>query len=642
LLGSSEAVSSVLVHATEGTTPDDVRDRIADVIPGNAEALTGGELTAEQQADLQSDFVGFMENVLLAFAGIALLVATFSIHNTFSILVAQRTRESALLRALGASRRQIVTSVTFEALAVGGVASAVGLGAGTGIALGLKALLARFGLEMTMSGIVVQADSIIIATSVGVMVTLVASLMPALKASRVPPIAALRDVAVDRTGVSKARAIVGVLVAGAGVWLTIVATSSADGALARAALGALLLVVGAVVLGPVVARPTAAILGVPVVLTRGQTGRLARRNAMRNPRRTAGSASALMVGTAVVVLFATFGSSIKASIDDTVDRTFGGDLVIVQDSFSGAAIDPAVDQAVSGLPEVNATAALANVVMTVDGVDTFPTAVEPAKLGAVLDLDVQTGDLVGMTDGQMAISQRYATDEDLALGSTVRGAFADGGSTAFTVAAIYDVGDIVGDILITRSDWAPHAGRGGDVVVLIDLVDGVSLAEGQAAVQRVATQFAAPDVQNRDEYIKSVASDIDQMLTFVYGLLALAIVIALMGIANTLSLSIHERTRELGLLRAIGQTRRQLRSSVRWESVIVAVFGTLGGVGLGTFLGWGLVRALSAQEGFGIFRAPIGQLTVILGLAAAAGVVAALRPARRAARLDILDAIASV
>ena len=318
-------------------------------------------MTAEQQADLQSDFIGFFETFLLAFAGIAMLVATFSIHNTFSILVAQRTRESALLRALGASRRQIVGSVAFEALAVGAVASGIGIGAGAGIAFGLKALLATFGLEMSLSGIVMQADSVIIAATVGIVVTFAASLVPALKASRVAPIAAMRDVAIDRTGVSKSRAAVGMLLAGAGVAVTIAATNSSDGALVRAALGALLLIVGTVVLGPVAARPVAAVLGAPLSLLRGQTGRLARRNAMRNPRRTAGSASALMVGTAVVVLFTTFGSSIKASLDDTVDRTFGGDLVIVQDSFSGAGIDPALDPAVAALPEVAATAALANV-----------------------------------------------------------------------------------------------------------------------------------------------------------------------------------------------------------------------------------------------------------------------------------------
>jgi putative ABC transport system permease protein len=641
LMGDPAEITSVLVHAEVGVTADVVRDRIARVLPAEAEALTGAELTAEQQDDLQQDFIGFMETFLLVFAGIALLVATFSIHNTFSILVAQRTRESALLRALGASRRQILGSVTLEALLVGGVASAIGLGAGIGLAIGLKALLASAGFEMTMSGVIVQTDSVVIGMLVGVLVTLVASLTPAWKASRVAPVAALRDVATDRTGVSKVRAVIGTLLASGGVAITIVATSSGEGALARAGLGALFVVLGAVVLGPVVARPVAGVLGAPLPMLRGQTGRMARRNAMRNPRRTAGSASALMVGTAVVVVFATFGSSVKASLDDTIDRTFGGDLVIDQDSFSGARLDPALAESLAELPEVASAAGLADAVMRVDGDDLFPLAVEPAALASILDLDVQQGDLAAMSNGQTAVSERLAEERGWQLGSTFSATFVDGTDTTFTVAALYEVGEIVGDVLITRDDWAPHAGRMGDVVVLIDLADGVSLADGRAAVQRVSSGLAAPDPQTRDEYMASVAGEIDQFLTFVYGLLGLAILIALMGIANTLSLSIHERTRELGLLRAVGQTRRQLRSSVRWESVIVAVFGTIGGVGIGTFLGWSLVRALSAQEGFGLFDAPLGQLAVIVGLAGAAGVVAALRPARRAAKLDILDAIAA-
>lgn len=641
LMADPDAITSVLVHADAGVAAEVVRDRVEQVLPAEAEALTGAELTAEQQDDLQRDFIGFMETFLLVFAGIALLVATFSIHNTFSILVAQRTRESALLRALGASRRQILGSVTLEALLVGGVASAVGLAGGVGLAIGLKALLAAVGFEMTMSGVIVERDSIVIALAVGVLVTLVASLVPAWKASRVAPLAALRDVAIDRTGVSKVRAAVGLLLAAAGVTVTVMATSSDEGALARAGMGALLLVLGAVVLGPVVARPIAGLVGAPLPVLRGQTGRIARRNAMRNPRRTAGSASALMVGTAVVVVFATFGASVKASLDDTIDRTFGGDLVIEQDSFSGSGLDPALAESLGELPEVGSAAGLADAVMRVDGTDLFPLAVEPSSLAAILDLDVRHGDLASMSTGEVAVSERLALERGWQQGSTFTAAFADGAETTFTVAVLYEVGEIVGDVLITRDDWAPHAGRMGDVVVLVDLADGVTMADGRAAVQEVTSSLSAPDPQDRDEYMAAVAGEIDQFLTFVYGLLGLAILIALMGIANTLSLSIHERTRELGLLRAVGQSRRQLRSSVRWESVIVAVFGTIGGVGIGTFLGWSLVRALSAQEGFGLFDAPIAQLLIIVGLAAAAGVAAALRPARRAARLDILDAIAA-
>src|SRR6185503_18691244 len=259
------------------------------------------------------------QTILLAFAVIALVVATFSIHNTFSILVAQRTRESALLRAIGASRRQVVVAVALEALVIGIVATAVGFAVGLGLAAGLQALMSGAGLSLPSTGLVVT---------------------PAIRASRIAPLAALREVAVDRSGASKLRAVLGVLIAGGGAYVVVTANSSADCALARAGLGALAMLVGFVVLGPVVARPAAGVLWIGAGVTRGFTGRLARRNAMRNPRRIAGSAAALMVGTAVVALFTTFGSSVKASIDDMVDKNFAGDLVLTQTDFSGAAIDP--------------------------------------------------------------------------------------------------------------------------------------------------------------------------------------------------------------------------------------------------------------------------------------------------------------
>ncbi len=395
------------------------------------------------------------------------------------------------------------------------------------------------------------------------------------------------------------------------------------------------------ILGPVVARPAAAVLGLGPRLLRGQTGRLARRNAMRDPRRTSASASALMVGTAVVALFTTFGASIKATIEHTVDQDFGGDLVIVTDDSSGAGLSPAVAQEVAALPEVARSVGMSGAVISAEGSTVEPSVADPAALGGLLDLGVSAGSLEGLSAGDIAVSERYAHDHHLAIGSTVEAGFADGSTSGLSVGAIYSSTINVGDMVMTPADWAPHAGQMGDFVVLVDLADGVSAADGLAAVTAVTERNSAPVAQTRAEYIDSMGSQIDQMLFFVYGMLGLAVVIALMGIANTLSLSIHERTRELGLLRAVGQTRREVRSTVRWESVIVAIFGTLGGVGLGTFLAWGLLRALSAQEGFGTFAAPVGSLGVVVVLAALAGVVAAWRPARRAGKLDILTAIAA-
>ncbi len=341
LVGGADEVSSILLMGDDGISPEQLRSTVASALPSEAEALTGDEIIAETQDDIEADFLGFFETFLLMFAGVALLVATFSIHNTFSILVAQRTRESALVRAIGASRGQVLRSICAEGLAVGVVASGIGLGAGIGLGYGLRALIESFGVELPNAGLVVTTSTIVAALVVGVVVTFLASVTPAIKGSRVAPLAALRENAIDRSGASKWRAAFGALALGGGIALTITAvTNSGRGALGRAGLGALATLVGAVALGPVVARPASALLGSPLAAFRG-SGRLARRNAMRNPRRTSGSASALMVGTAVVALFTTVGASIKASVGDVVEQAFSGDLVIVDESFSGAGLSPA-------------------------------------------------------------------------------------------------------------------------------------------------------------------------------------------------------------------------------------------------------------------------------------------------------------
>jgi len=485
-----------------------------------------------------------------------------------------------------------------------------------------------------------NTSTVVAAFAIGIGATLLASVLPAIRASRTAPLAALRSSAVDTSGTSTSRSVAGVAMTGVGI-ATVAASTSASNAMALAGVGALATLVGAVVLGPVVARPAAAILGTVPRLVRGQTGLLARRNAMRDPRRTAASASALMVGTAVVALFTTFGASIKATIDHSIDQDFAGDLVVLSDDPNGIGLDPTVAINIAALPYVARSVGLGTGVMLVDGAAADPTIADPSNLDAVLDLGVSSGSIDDVTSGYVAVSEKYADSHSLGIGSPITTRFADGDEADLTVGALYSNTMYVGDMILTPDDWAPHATQPGDAVVLIELADGVSDAQGASAVTTVTDRFDAPAPQTRSEYVDSVGSEVDQMLMFVYAMLALAIVIALMGIANTLSLSIHERTRELGLLRAIGQTRREVRSTVRWESMIVAIFGTIGGIGLGTFLGWGLMRALAAQEGFGVVAFPVRSLTVVLVLAALAGVGAAWRPAERAGRLDILAAIAT-
>ncbi len=640
LFGEPGTATALRVAATDGVSEEALRDEIARVLPAGTEAITGAELTDEMLDDIEGDFLSMFRYVLLAFAGISLVVATFSIHNTFSILIAQRTRESALLRAIGASRRQVLTSVVVEALAIGVVASAIGLAVGYGLAVALKALMDGAGLDLGADGVIMDTGTIVAGAVIGIGSTLLASVMPARRAGRVAPLAALREAAVDSSASSRSRAIGGMALVTLGIAAVITAPIG-EGALSRAGIGALLTLVGAVVVGPIVARPGAAIIGLLPRSLRGQTGRLARRNAMRDPRRTASSASALMVGTAVVALFVTVGASIKATIGDVVDRDFGGDLVITPASFGTGGLDRQLAAELSTLPEVSSATGMGIAVMRVDGETVDPAVADPAALDAVLDLDVATGSMDDVVPGTLAVSDTYADDHDLVIGDTVNAEFADGASQDLTVAATYRSTINAGDLLMTPEDWQPHSQQWGDVVVLVDLADGVSEDDGVAAVTTVTSAYSAPDPQTRSEYIEMIGSEVDQMLFFVYGMLGVAILIALMGIANTLSLSIHERTREIGLLRAVGQSRTGVRSTIRWESVIVAVFGTVGGIALGTFLGWGLLRALADQVGYGVVDIPIATLAVVVALAAAAGVAAAWRPGRRAARLDVLDAIAT-
>ena len=638
LLPEPGKASSIAVAAEPGVSQAELVRRLDAVLPDGVEALTGAELTREMEKETQGEDHEAFQQALILFAGVALVVATFTIYNTFSILVAQRTRESALLRALGASRVQVLGSVTAEAVAVGLLASVGGIAAGMGLALGLLDLMDAIGLTTPASPLALDTSTVAIALAVGVVVTLVASLAPAVRASRVAPLAALRDVAVDRSATSRRRAVAGAVVTGAGIALTIV--GAAGEALPPTGLGALATLVGVVVLGPVVARPAATVLGAPQAAWRGMSGVLAQRNAMRNPRRTASTAAALLIGVAVVSLFAVVGASLKQSIDDAVDQQFAGDLVIIGEGAGGLSTDLA--PAVAELPEVAAASPQGGGPVRIDGETTLVPTVDPATIESVEHLDVRHGSLRDLRPDQVAISADYAEQHGLALGDPVTVDYPDGVTERPTVGAIYAEDNLSeGDgIKLPRDAYLPHTSRPADVNMLIALADGVPVAEGEAAVQRVADRFGAPDVQTNQEFTESIAGEINLYLTVVYLLLVLSIVIAVMGIANTLSLSIHQRTRELGLLRAVGQTRRQTRTMVRGEALTVGLFGTASGLGLGLFLGWALVSAL-ASEGFGSFAVPTLSLAVVLALGALVGVLAAVLPAHRAARMDVLSAIAT-
>ncbi|MFD5634087.1 FtsX-like permease family protein [Streptomyces sp. NPDC127077] len=635
--------ANIRVRAGPGVGQDELVSALTPVLPKGVEAITGQESARENTDMVSSQFLTLFTTLLLVFSGIALLVATFSIHNTFAIVVAQRTRENALLRALGASRRQVTVSTLAEASAVAVAASAAGIAGGIGIAAGLQALFPAIGFPFPDGSLVISGLSLLLPLVVGVVVCLGSALLPAARAGRTAPLAALRETAVDESGASRTRATAGAALAVLAVTVTLTGVLLTP-SLWLAGLGAVLALAAFVVLGPVASSAAVRVLGAPVARLRGVTGGLARRNALRSPRRTAATAGALMIGVAVVSLFTVFGASLKATMDQTVSRSFAGDVAVSTPSFGagGSGLSPKLAPALARRPVVEYAVGLGKGVAEVNGEGRALTVTDPVTLGKVFDLGQVRGSLDGLGTDGIAITRAEAARQHLTTGDTARLTFTDGQRADFTVRAVYGRSELAGDYVISRAAWAPHRTQDADTVVAVSFKDGVSTADGKAAVRKVAERYGSPEVQTREEYARSSASGIDMMLTLVYALLALAVLIALLGIANTLTLAIHERTRELGLLRAVGQTRAQLRAMVRWESVLVAAFGTAGGLALGAFLGWVLVEASDgASDSAFAFAIPASRLAVVALVGLAAGALAGLRPARRAARLDVLRAIAT-
>lgn len=635
--------SSIQVRAGPGVGQQELVDRLTPVLPKGVEAITGQESTEENTEMISSQFLTIFTLFLLVFSGVALLVATFSIHNTFAIVVAQRTRENALLRALGASRRQVTASTLVEATAVAVTASVAGLAGGIGIAAGLQVLFPAIGFPFPEGNLVVSALSMLLPLAVGIVVCLGSALLPAVRAGRTAPMAALRETAVDTSGASRVRAVTGLGLAALALGVTISGVLISP-SLWLAGTGAVLALAAFVVLGPVAATTAVRVLGGPLDRLRGVTGGLARRNALRSPKRTAATASALMIGVAVVSLFTVFAASLKATMDQTVSRSFAGDVAVSAPAFGagGSGLSPRLAGAVDKLPEVDTAVGLGRGVAEVNGKGRALTVTDPAALERTFDLGEIQGSMGALGTDGIAITENEADGQGLRTGDKARLTFTDGRTETFTVRAVYGRSELAGEYVITRAAWEPHRTQDSDTLVAVSFKNGVSTDQGKAAVEQVAKQYGGPEVQTRDEYAQSSAGGIDMMLTLVYALLALAVLIALLGIANTLTLAIHERTRELGLLRAVGQTRSQLRAMVRWESVLVAAFGTVGGLTLGAFLGWVLVKASDgASDSTFAFAMPPMQLAIVALVGLAAGALAGLRPARRAARLDVLRAIAT-
>jgi putative ABC transport system permease protein len=605
-------------------------------IARDTQVITGAEATKDAREATGSS-LAFINVFLMSFAIVALLVGSFVIYNTFTITVAQRTKETALLRAIGARRKQVTRSVMVEAFFTGVFASAVGVVAGILTANGLRLVLKAFGLELPAAGLVVAPRTIVVSMIVGIFVTVVAAYLPARKAAKVAPIEALRDVAIDTTGRSIRRLVFGTIFSGAGAFFMTQGLSGHNAG--TVGLGSLGVFVGVIVLGPVLARPFTRVLGLPLPRARGMAGMLARENASRNPRRTSATASALMIGVALVGFITVFAASARSSVSSTIDTAMRSDW-IVETQFGMGGLSPAATQRIDALPETGSVTALRFLEPTVGGKVKEVAALDPAHVAQTINLGKVEGNVSAVAAGTIAVQSGEAKTLGIKIGDTVTMTFPETGPKPLRVVAEYETKQPLGSYVISMATFNANVSAHVDDDVLVTDAKGVSTTEAKAAIDRVLKEYPNATLMTRDQFKGSVASQINQILDLIYVLLGMALVIALFGIANTLALSVFERTREFGLLRAVGMSRAQVRASIRWESVLIALLGT----SLGTALGVGIGSALiGASKGGDVNRVsiPVQEIAVIVALAAVAAVVAAAVPARRAARLDVLKAISS-
>ncbi|HEY2131308.1 MAG TPA: FtsX-like permease family protein [Streptosporangiaceae bacterium] len=640
VVGQPGKVDAINVQAAPGVTQSQLVSRLrAAIHDPKIEVVSGRTVTVEGQ-DTIHQALGFINVFLLVFAFIALFVGSFVIFNTFSIVVAQRMRELALLRAVGASRGQVMASVLGEALVIGVLASAVGLVAGIGLAVVLKAGLAALGFGIPASGLVVGARTVLTGLAVGTLITLVAAFAPARRASRIPPVAALQDAAAEPRQLSAWRAARGGLLTAAGAavlsWGLFAQTGNRVAAVGG---GAVAVFVGVAMLGPFAARPVSRLLGAPLA-ARGATGKLARQNAMRNPARTSATAAALMVGVTLVSLMTIIASSTKASVNGIINSAMRADYTVSSGGIAGGAsgFSPVLERSLSALPQVSSVAGIRSAVVQLYGKATPVVATDPVKASQMFSIGVTQGRLARMTSSGIAVSTQIATARHLRIGSPVTVTFPTTGRKTFTVQAIYRVRELAGDYVLPVAAAQANFPQALDIEEFVKLAPGVSMAAGRHAIDNVLAAYPNATLMNETQYKAQQAQQVSQLLNLVYGLLALAVIIALIGIANTLALSIYERTRELGLLRAVGMTRGQLRSVVRQESLVISLFGTVEGLVLGMLLGWAIVTAMHAQ-GITQLVFPVVPLLILAVAAGLAGLVAAIAPSRRAARLDVLRAV---
>ncbi|WP_369269652.1 ABC transporter permease [Streptomyces sp. R11] len=652
LLGDPRAATSISLDAAEGVSDADLKRRVAEQLGGDTGAyeLRTADEQAESDVEQLGGFLDIIKYVMLGFAGIAVLVGVFLIVNTFSMLIAQRTRELGLLRALGADRRQVRRSVLAEALLLGLVGSTLGLAAGIGLAVALIELMGLLGMNISAAEMVIGWGTPVVAYVVGLGVTFVAAYLPARRAAGVSPMAALADAEIADIGRPlRLRAVVGAVVgaAGAAALVGCAVSSKTSTAASLLGLGVILTLIATVIAGPLLVRPVIRVLGGAFPALFGSIGRMSQRNALRNPRRTGATAAALMVGLALVGGMSVASASMTKSFDEQIDKTLGADFVVQNSNF--VPFPREITDRIRGTEGVGLVVRSQFTTIAVrlpdgDRVQTTAAAYEP-KLDEVANITYAQGDsAAALADGRLAMDKDFAADHGVRVGSTVPVEFQGDRRAELTVGALTDQESAdgfgsQGGIYFGLATLEKYAPGGQDAAVYVNAASGTSAGDLRAGLEKTLDPY--PQVQVRDiaDYKQLVHDQIAVLLYLVYALLGLAIIIAVLGVVNTLALSVVERTREIGLLRAIGLARRQLRRMIRLESVVIAVFGAVLGLALG--LVWGVcTQQVLALQGMTALAIPWGTIVAVVIGSAVVGVVAALLPALRASRMNVLAAIA--
>jgi putative ABC transport system permease protein len=635
-------LDEIAIAAKPGVSNQQLLGEVEEILPPETQARTATE-QASEDAEETNEFITFLQGFLLAFAGIALFVGSFVIANSLSITIAQRTREFATLRTLGASRRQVLGSIILEALVVGIVASLIGLVLGLLLAKGLFWLFDAVGFTLPNTGLVFETRTIVVSLLVGILVTLVASLRPALRATRVPPIAAVREGATLPEGrFARFRGIGAALTAIAGFAALLYGLFGSGlgttQVLLWMGLGALLIFLGVALFSSRLVRPLAQVLGWPATKIGGAAGLLARDNARRNTQRTASTAAALMIGLALVTLVATLAAGIVNTFKGAVNDLFTGDYAITaQNNFSPIPIDAA--EAAAKAPGVTSVGNVRTGEARIFDQTEFTTAVDPG-MRDVISMDWVEGSqdvLATLGDDGAFVDDGFADDHDLQTGSTVAVTFPNGNTRTFTIKGVFDPptgGSPFGPVTISAATWDAEVPRPRNLYSFVKMSGGESEAN-QAVLDDALADFPNAKAQDRQAFIDNQISGLSSVLNILYVLLALSVIVSLFGIVNTLVLTVFERTREIGMLRAIGMTRRQVRRMIRHESVITALIGAA----IGIVLGIVLAALLIARVDFIDFSLPVAQLVVFAIAAILVGIIAAIFPARRAAKLNPLEAL---